>query len=38
MKRNEELYAIHYGVPRKSVAIAWQKDLFRFLPAGQGDI
>ena len=29
---------IHYGVPRKSAAIAWQKDLFRFLPAGQGDI
>ena len=28
---------IYYGVPRKSVAIAWQKDLFRFLPVGQGD-
>ena len=24
--------AIHYGVPRKSVAPVWQKDLFRFLP------
>ena len=29
--------AIYYGVPRKSAAIAWQKDLFRFLPVGQGD-
>ena len=38
MKRNEERYAIHYGVPCKSVAIVWQKDLFRFLPVGQGDI
>ena len=33
----KELYAIDYGVPRKSVAIVWQKDLFRFLPKGQGD-
>ena len=29
---------IYYGVPRKSVALEWQKDLFRFLPKGQGDI
>jgi hypothetical protein len=27
-----------YGVPRKSVALEWQKDLLRFLPKGQGDI
>ena len=33
----KETAAIYYGVPRKSVAIAWQKDLFRFLPVGQGD-
>ena len=30
--------AIYYGVPRKSVALEWQKDLLRFLPKGQGDI
>ena len=35
---DEGAAAIHYGVPRKSMAMAWQKDLFRFLPAGQGDI
>ena len=29
---------MYYGVPRKSVAVVWQKDLFRFLPKGQGDI
>jgi hypothetical protein len=29
---------IDYGVPRKSVALEWQKDLLRFLPKGQGDI
>ena len=29
---------IYYGVPRKSVAQVWQKDLLRFLPKGQGDI
>jgi hypothetical protein len=29
---------IYYGVPRKSVALEWQKDLLRFLPKGQGDI
>ena len=30
---------IYYGVPRKSVAIVWQKDLFRFLisPYGSND-
>ena len=29
---DEGAAAIHYGVPRKSAAIVWQKDLFRFLP------
>ena len=33
----KELYAIDYGVPRKSVALEWQKDLLRFLPKEQGD-
>ena len=33
----KETAAIYYGVPRKSVAIVWQKDLFRFLPVEQGD-
>ena len=27
-----------FGEPRKSVAQEWKKDLFRFLPVGQGDI
>ena len=35
---DEGAVVIYYGVPRKSAAIVWQKDLFRFLPVGQGDI
>ena len=30
--------AMDFGEPRKSVAQEWKKDLFRFLPVGQGDI
>jgi hypothetical protein len=29
---------MYYGVPRKSVVQEWQKDLFRFLPKGQGEL
>ena len=35
---DEGAVVIYYGVPCKSVAQVWQKDLFRFLPVGQGDI
>ena len=35
---DEGAVVIYDGVPRKSVALEWQKDLFRFLPKGQGDI
>ena len=29
---DEGAVVIYYEVPRKSVALEWQKDLFRFLP------
>ena len=38
-RRCEETVAIYYGVPRKSVAIAWQNKIYLdFCPQGQGDM